>query len=187
MESDATGDTTPLGFHTCATPKGLCNKAKGWPSGLPWLRVGRQAYPGPPTPTGLCPERRRSIPNMPLVPYDPMLGEERPKLVLKRDFAVMLFLMGNVLLHGIQYRWAYGKHTKPTLPRKTRHPVITLFDPLAGHPLQFLHPVRLSDATTKSGKDMHVIGHPANNHRRTIEFFGYASQKGVELIAQLFV
>ncbi len=76
------------------TPKGLYATAQG--------REALRAHPGnrrtPPRvyPEGVVQQAVTSIPHIPLVELDPVELEKPPKLVLKRLFLVMLFLVGDI-------------------------------------------------------------------------------------------
>src|SRR2546425_8793612 len=63
------------------------------------------------TPTGLQPsaERHSSVPNIPFIPLDLVLPQQRSQFILKSYLAVMFLLSRNVLFHLFQVRLAHGE------------------------------------------------------------------------------
>ena len=66
------------------------------------------------------PDGNDSIPNIFLVPFDLMLAQQRPQLVLKSNLAMMLLLAGDVLLHRFEIGLAHGKICITTLLLEVR-------------------------------------------------------------------
>lgn len=116
-----------------------------------------------------------------------MPAQQRPQLILKIYFAVMLLLPGDVLLHLFQIRLAHGKIRVAALPLKARKIPVALLEPRVRDAFQFLHPFRLRDRATKPREDMNMIFHAADLDGRTIQLFGNAAQIRVQCISRSLV
>src|SRR4051794_31797541 len=59
---------------------------------------------------------KRSIPNVLLIEFYLMPSQKRTQFILKRHFAMMLFLILNISLDGSFIGWAHRKCRVPVLP-----------------------------------------------------------------------
>src|SRR5262249_36857677 len=91
-----------------------------YPEGVSWQSPGsRFAHPGNAdrpasysTPKGFYP----LIPDISLVPWQTVLGQQPPELVLERLGAMVLFLVRNVTAQGLRMGWTDGKGAVAVLP-----------------------------------------------------------------------
>ena len=128
-----------------------------------------------------------SIPNVFLVPFDLVLSQQRAQLVLEANFAMMLFLPGDVLLYRFEIRLAHGEIRVAALPLEVGVIATALLEPRVRDAFQFLHPFRLRDRATKSREQMNMVFHAADLDRRTIKLFGNAAEIRMQRIPRGFV
>ena len=128
-----------------------------------------------------------SIPNVFLVPFDLVLSQQRAQLVLEANFAMMLFLPGDVLLYRFEIRLAHGEIRVAALPLEAGVIATAFLQPEIGDAFQFLHPFGLREGASESREQMHVVFHAADEDGRAIELFGDAAEVRVERVARGFV
>ena len=101
--------------------------------------------------------QRRSIPNISLVPLNPMLDEQRQELLLERPFPVMLLLGCDVAANRLHTPRANRKHPISRLPSKVSNARLVMSKPIRGAALDFSDPVRLRSSPPQPRKNMHMI------------------------------
>src|SRR4051794_40523195 len=92
-------------------PNGAIVNSQGWSE----CGTAGSMLPIDRAPTG----RPNSVPDVPLVPRQPMLGQQAAKFIRKAQRLMMPFLVGDVSLHGIEVRRRDGERPVPGLPRES--------------------------------------------------------------------
>ena len=103
-----------------------------------------------------------STPQVPLVAFDPILPQERTKLILKRMLLVMCFLCRNVLDQRLQIRWPNRKRPVPSLPSELRQRRRLRLEPLRRRSLQLRNQLRDIRAARQSDRKMHMVGNASH-------------------------
>jgi hypothetical protein len=122
-----------------------------------------------------------SVPNVPLIELDTILPQERPKLILKRLPAMMLFLRIDVIEQRVQIRWAHRERTITALPRKASQLWRSCFKPPGRRCLQLCNHVRNTLRPSYTNREMHMIRNTANPEAFTIAVSRDRCKVGVQL------
>src|ERR1039457_2937342 len=173
------------GIWPRSIPKGLCLPAQGCEERA---TLGRESEMNS-TATRLWQSRHGddSIPNVFLVPLNLVLAQQRTKLVLKPNLAMMLLLPGDVVLNLRQLRLAHREIRVAALPLEIGVIATAFLQPEIGDAFQFLHPFGLRYGASQARKQMHMVFHAADEERRAIELFGDAAEIRVQRVAREFV
>src|SRR5262245_47732573 len=110
----------------------------------------------------------RSCPKVLLVEFDPVLDEQRPELVLKCQFPVMLLLVQDVGLDGRQRRVAHRERPVPSLPPEILRVRKRVMDPTGRAGLEFAQEIGQRDVLAKSDQRVHMVLGPANLNRDSL-------------------
>lgn len=116
-----------------------------------------------------------------------MLFQERTKLVLKRNLGMMDRLIFDVGAHSLQIRCAHGKYPVSGLPREFFNMGKTLLNPEVGTSLEFFHQIRLGNAAPQLDQKVDMIRNSTNQNGRTVTVLGDASEKSMDLPADIRV
>ena len=156
---------------------------KGFRPQSPGLRG--TSYPGDMCARFLNPERgcvpfpysctaapQPSIPNVTLVPFQVVLAQQCPKLVLKSHFLVMLWLIGNVSNYPFQIRLTHAEIGVASLPLKIEKIATLFLEPKIRDAFEFFYPLSLRDGACKTAQQMDMVFNSTHDQRRTIELFG---------------
>src|SRR5262249_54427824 len=106
-------------------PNGIPQQSPGLPSlrGYPGLTATEHINPN-----GVAPHRA-SIPQVTLVKLHTVLPQQRPQLILKTYFSMMLFLIRNILLHLLDIRLTHREMRITALPFENRILSTLFFEP----------------------------------------------------------
>jgi hypothetical protein len=103
-----------------------------------------------------------SIPQIPLIKLHPVFPEESTQFILKRNFAMILFLILDVLDQSLQIRRANGERAVAPLPRKLRQFGRLCFQPFRRRRFQYLHQLRHIHRPGQTNGKMYVVSNSAN-------------------------
>ena len=134
-------------------------------------------------PPGLTDHPAPSPPHVPLIPLDPMPGEEIAELVLKTTFTVMFNLTTDVGDGRVACRQADAERTVTLLPGEAPVREECAVHPGRGRRLERAHGVRQRHVRRKRDQRVDMILDPANRQRRETTVAGDAAEHGVETIA----
>lgn len=115
------------------------------------------------------PQRAASIPHIPFVELDLVLGQKLPVLLLKRFHAVVLLLVTDVVRHLLHIGFAHRERPIPRLPRKARQRRLLRLDPFGRRLLHVLHHLRQRDRAAHVEKQMHMVRHRVDEHHWGIQ------------------
>jgi hypothetical protein len=150
LASDNPNVLTCGAFGSVPTPKAPTARpipAWGAAPGTPWPHPrGLKARPIEP-----------SIPHIPLVPLDPILLQQRPKLILERMLPMMHLLRVDIPNQRLQIRRPDRKRTIPALPREPRQRRRLRLQPSRRRRFHLLHQLRHTHRPRQSNREMHVI------------------------------
>ena len=96
-------------------------------------------------------------------------------------------LVCDIGAHRLQIRRAHRKSPVSRLPSKFCNLRETLLDPQVGTSLEFFHQIGLRNPATQLDQNVDMIGNPADQNGRAIEFFGDSSEKCMNLPANFLV
>lgn len=176
------------------SPKGFRIIAKGWraSASLPWYA------PKKPPPHFMEPHRGSasasvktppppSIPNIPFIPFDAVLAQQRTELILKSFRSMMLRLIAHIFDHPIRIGLAHRERRIPSLPVKRGKFRPFLLHPHRARAFQFFDPLGQRDRAIHPCQDMNMIRHTTNGDSRTLQGRRNAAQISVHGIHLLRV
>jgi len=103
-----------------------------------------------------------SIPHIPLVAFNSILLQERPKLLLKIALPVMRFLTLDVLDQGLQIRRPNRERAISSLPCELRQRGRLRLDPLGRGRFEVFHQLRNRRCARQSNRQMNVVGNASH-------------------------
>ena len=132
-------------------------------------KVARNELPWVSVPTVNNPERVESIPHIPFIKRHFVSLQKFPKLLLKRNFAMMLLLSGDIIPHRFHLRIADGENAVAILPREIVQVGAFSFQPERRAAFDFFdHFCRLAGARQRR-ENVNMVFHAADDDGLAIE------------------
>ncbi len=127
-----------------------------------------------------------SIPHISLIALDAISLQKRSHLVLKRMFAMILFLRLNILNQRIAVRWPNGECRVTALPGKFLQRWRFRLQPFGRRTLQFLDKIGNTFRSRDTDGEMNMIGHTSNAIAFTTRIANDNSEIGMQFATHIF-